>query len=104
MILHAELFAPLRFATGPLLEVTFFRMNNTGITLCQRLKAGVAVSLVEAFLCLSAAMHAMDLTIEYQRQLLAKQWVGRHFLIAKPDPIGHRILQPAAHLSQRAFT
>jgi hypothetical protein len=66
MILHAELLAPTGFTTGALIKMTFFRMYDATIALCQRLKTGVTVALIKTLVGGTPTMYALYLAEKTQ--------------------------------------
>src|SRR5690606_14464864 len=102
VILHAELFAPLRFTTGAEVEVALLRMDDAGVALRQLLEAGIAITLIEALAGVATTMHAVDLAGELQLQRLADERVERHQAVAQWQVVGHRSGEPGSHLAGRA--
>ena len=62
MVLQTMLFAPLRFATGPLEIMALLRLDYTTVTLRQGLKTGITKALGEAFAGLAPASDTVNFT------------------------------------------
>ena len=65
------LLAPLGLATCSRRIMTFFRTDYAAIALCQALKAGVAIPLIETFINLTVTMNTVNKTVKIQLELLA---------------------------------
>jgi hypothetical protein len=89
MVLHAEVIAPHRFATGSGFVVAAFRRHDAGIAFSQLLKAGIAVTLVETFVAVAAAIDAGDFARVSQADLLVEQGIEGYRFCTERQQITH---------------
>ena len=69
---HTVLFAPLGLSTSTRRIVTFLGTDDTGVTLRKALKAGIAIALAKALVCLAVAMDTINSALKIELQMTAK--------------------------------
>ena len=78
--------------------MTFFRRNNTTVTLGKFLEAWITISLIETLVGISATMDAGNLVLKGKRDGLANKRIQPDLFIAQYHEVRHRAFQPGAHL------
>lgn len=96
MWLHTEVLCKTSIAAGALIEVTAFRADNTKVTLGEFLKAGVTITLAEAFFAGAAALKAFDGALVFKGDLLAYVFIQGVRFVVQPKRILNRVLGIAA--------
>lgn len=96
MWLHAEVCCEVSVAAGALIEVAAFRADNTQITLGEFLKAGVTITLAEAFFTGAAALKTFDGAQVFKGDLLAYVFIQGVSFVVQPKRILNRVLGVAA--------
>jgi hypothetical protein len=99
MILHAELLTPGWLSTTSLIEMAFFRMDDTRIALSQFLETRIAMALIETLITFPSTVNAINHPAVQQLDFLAYVRIQRNIFLTKTNTIIYRLLESATHLA-----